>query len=402
MRRRRRCRSGRGCSAISSASASRRSPTRRSIRTAKSSVMSLTHDARRRTAASSTSSRRGRRGSCCARRFSSRRDLEQLRASPALQPVTIDIVFPASRRRRGVRRPAAGDRRRGVRRGRARQRARDPHRSRGRAPTRRRCRRCWRRRRCITRWSTAACACAPASSSKPARRATRISSACCSATARRRCARRSATTRLPRWPSADPTGCDVARDALPPGARARAADADVEDGRLHVQWLLRRAAVRDPRPRRVAGRSLLPRHGLAGRRRDAGGHRRDGARRATSARSRDAAPAAEYPGLHGVPPRRRVSRDQPGDRARPAEGARRSAKPPADTGAPAYETFKSHVYGPPAAGDSRPARADARRPRRRRRSTRSNRSRRSAAASSPRRCRSARCRPKRTARSRSR
>ena len=35
----------------------------------------------------------------------SRRELEQLAASPALQPATIDIVFPASRRRRGASTP---------------------------------------------------------------------------------------------------------------------------------------------------------------------------------------------------------------------------------------------------------------------------------------------------------
>ena len=102
----------------------------------------------------------------------------------ALQPATIDIVFPGVRRRRGastLRLQAIADEAcAAVERGSA---LVDPHRPRPRAPSARRCRRCWRRRRCITRWSTAACACARASSSTPATRATRIRSACCSATA---------------------------------------------------------------------------------------------------------------------------------------------------------------------------------------------------------------------------
>ena len=64
-----------------------------------------------------------------------------------------------------------------------------------------------------------------------------------------------------------------------------------------------------------------------------------------------AAPAAEYPGPARLPPRRRVSRDQPGDRARPAEGARRGdgrRRIARRGGADAYETFKSHVYDRPA------------------------------------------------------
>ena len=61
----------------------------------------------------------------------------------------------------------------------------------------------------------------------------------------------------------------------------------------------------------------------------------------------DAAPAAEYPGLHGF------RRDGEYHATNPVivrglQKARDEALALAQTGGPAYETFKSHVYGRPA------------------------------------------------------
>ena len=181
-----------------------------------------------------------------------------------------------------------------------------------------------------------------------------------------RSARRSATTPSPRWRrSTSPA-------ATSPSARYRLAlergllTHPVEDGRLHVQQLLRRAAVRDPRPRRASlVDQLLPGHAVAvagsvdaGRRSRRRSLDRHHARMFATA----AAAGSTIPGLHGYRRDGEVPRDQSAGRPRAAEGARCGAVAPTPRRPrQAYATFTSHVYGRPAdggagsAGDSTPA-----------------------------------------------
>ena len=139
-----------------------------------------------------------------------------------------------------------------------------------------RCRRCWRRRRCITPGQPR-----PAHAREHRRRDRRRARRAPNRPAvRLRRRRRLSVARRRHHRVAGRVRSDRLRhrrDALSPRDRARPSHADVEDGRLHVQRLLRRPAVRDSRPRRVAGRAVLSGNAVAGRRRGARGRRRDGA-----------------------------------------------------------------------------------------------------------------------------
>ena len=173
---------------------------------------------------------------------------------------------------------------------------------------------------------------------------------CCSATARRRCARRSATTRSPRCAGSDPTGCDVAitryRLALERGLRTLMSKMGVCTFSGYCGAQLFEILGLDA--------SLVDRF-FPGTASPVGGATLADIAATVLARHQrafaDAAPAAEYPGPARLPSRRRVPRDQPGGRPRPAEGARRSrrlAGARAARGGDAYETFTSHVYDRPA------------------------------------------------------
>ena len=253
----------------------------------------------------------------------SRRELEQLTtASRALQPVDDRHRVPGRRRRRGVRRPAAGDCRRSVRGGRARQRAASS------SPT---------------AASSADQAAVPALLAQAAvhhalvNRGLRMRASIVVETGDARDAHQigllfgyGASAVCPSLgydtiaalAGADPTGCDVAvtryRLALERGLRTLMSKMGVCTFSGYCGAQLFEILGLDA----VAGRSLLPRHGVAGRRRDARRRRGDGARAAPArVRRRGAGRRVSRPPR--LPPRRRVSRDQPGGRARPAEGARR-------------------------------------------------------------------------------
>ena len=217
---------------------------------------------------------------------------------------------------------------------------------------------------------------------------------CCSATARRRCARRSATTRSPRSPApirpAATSRLTRYRLALERGLRTMMSKMGVctFSGYCGAQ-LFEILGLDVASVDRFFPGTASPVGGAT-----LGRHRRDGARAAPArVRRRRAGRRVSRPAR--LPPRRRISRDQPGDRARPAEGARRARRRRRRRRAGVRDLHVARL---------RPRRrrrfaicsSSRRRGRGGRRSTRSNRSRRSAGASSRRRCRSARCRRRRT------
>ena len=183
------------------------------------------------------------------------------------------------------------------------------------------------------------------------------------------------------------------------GDRQGSVEDHVEDGRVDLHVVLRRAAVRGDRPREVAGRQVLPRHRQPGRRhrrvrRRRGGdphaprrvRRRPGARRHARRRRR----------IRLARARRRAHVDARRDRQ---AAARRSREPLRD-----LQGIRAAHQRPVAAPHdaARPVRVRRRSgevdPDRRGRAGRA----RSSSASPPARCRSARSRPRRTPRSPSR
>jgi glutamate synthase (NADPH/NADH) large chain len=244
----------------------------------------------------------------------------------------------------------------------------------------------------------AACAPPPAWSWKPARRARPTTSRCWPATAPKPC---TPTWRWKPWSTGAglPATCRRDRDLqLHQGDRQGPDEGDVQDGHLDLHVVLRRADLRSGRPEQVAGRQVLPRHRVQRRR-----HRR--------VRSGRGSAAPAQPGLRQRPGAGR-NLDTGGEYAYRVRGEDHMWTPDAiaklqhSTRANNFNSYKEYAQiindqtrrhlTCAACSNSSSTRP------RRSRSTKSSRPRKSSSASPPARCRSARSRPKRTPRWRSR
>ena len=191
---------------------------------------------------------------------------------------------------------------------------------------------------------------------------------------------------------------------LPPRRRARPAQDHVQDGHQHRRCLLRRADLRDRRPEQRGGGRILHRHARApGRHSIWPVSPRSCLRWHAAAFGDRLQPSARQPRLLQVQAQRRTARLQPGDRPRAARGrahARRAQRPLArglrrlTSATASFSTcarpvdLRDLLDFTPAASSRIPLSA----------TVESSRTAILSAASPPRPCRTARCRPRRTRR----